>query len=287
MAAGKPPSSALDETRRRIDEIDDRLHDLLMERALLVELIGRQKQSDNVEPFRPGREARILRRLVGRHSGRFPRPALVRLWREILGGSVAMQAAFSVALLEPCRDLARDHFGSQAPLLALDTPEDVIAAVAEGRATAGVLPLPDPHRADQWWLRFASDAERPHIVARLPFGTQGNAADDCEDAFVIAAMDADPSGDDCTLLTIDAAHAIAEAMLTDAFFEARVVAAPIASVEHDGGASYLVELDAFIAPGDARLAEALARIDGSLRVTWLGTYARPLPDASLGGVAPE
>ena len=34
--------------------------------------------------FRPGREAEIVRRLLRRHRGAFPRPVIVRLWRELL-----------------------------------------------------------------------------------------------------------------------------------------------------------------------------------------------------------
>jgi len=213
---------------------------------------------------------------------------LVRVWREILGGTVAMQAQLSVAVGEECWDLARDHFGSQAPLLRLASPDEIIAAVVEGRATVGVLPLPDDDTSDPWWLGFAADgAERPRVIARLPFGTVGNALDACQDAFVIAAMAADPSGDDCTLLAIRAARVFAAASLTDAFLASRLDLTPIAAVERNGGASYLVELDALVASGDSRFAQALVRVDPSAQASWLGSYARPLPDASLAGVAPE
>jgi chorismate mutase len=285
MADGKPVSAALDDVRRRIDEVDDRLHDLLMERARLVESAARAKQSDKVEPFRPGREAQILRRLVGRHRGRFPRPALVRLWRELLGGTVAMQAPLSVALSGDVRDLARDHFGSQAPLLPLVSPDEVIAAVAEGRATVGVVPVPENGGgADPWWLRLDAEREGPRIIARLPFGTVGSAIDECHDAFVLAAMAADASGDDCTLFAIRAARDLAASSLTDAFLAVQLDAAPLAATR---AGAYLVEIDALVAPGEARLEEALARIGGSAGAAWLGCYARPLPDLSLSGVAPE
>lgn len=288
MAHGKPNSSSLDQARRQIDEVDDRLHDLLMRRAELVESIAQLKRSDKVEPFRPGREAQILRRLVGRHRGGFPRPAVVRIWREILGGTVAMQSRLSVAVCRECWDLARGHFGSQAPLLAVASPDEVIAAVAEGRATVGVLPLPEDGDFDPWWLRFATEsAGKPRVIARLPFGTAGNAIDACQDGFVVAAMEADPSGDDCTLLAIRARRVVAAASLTDAFLAARLDGTPVAAVERNGGTSLLVELDALVASDDPRLAQALAGLDASARASWLGCYARPLPDASLGGVAPE
>jgi chorismate mutase / prephenate dehydratase len=288
MATDKTDSSSLDSMRRQIDEVDDRLHDLLMRRAELVESVAGVKRSGRVAPFRPGREAQILRRLVGRHRGRFPRPALVRIWRELLGGTVAMQAPLSVVVCEDCWELARDHFGSQAPMLGAPSADEAIVAVGEGRATVGVLPLPDEDASDPWWLRLAADGEgKPRIIARLPFGTVGNAVDACQDAFVVAAMDADPSGDDCTLLAVGAPRPISTASLTDAFLAARIDCTPLAAVERDGTAAYLVELDALLAVGDPQIARALARLDAQARANWLGCYARPLPDASLGGIAPE
>ena len=285
MADGKPVSAALDDVRRRIDEIDDRLHDLLMERARLVESAARAKQSDKVEPFRPGREARILRRLVGRHRGRFPRPALVRLWRELLGGTVAMQAPLSIALSGDVRDLARDHFGSQAPLLPLASPDEVIAAVSEGRATVGVVPVPESGGgADPWWLRLEAEGEGPRIIARLPFGTVGSAIDECQDAFVIATMAADASGDDCTVLAIRAPRGFAASLLTDAFLAAQLVAAPLAATR-DGALSRRDRRAGDAGRGAAQ--RSAGANCGSAGAAWLGCYARPLPDLSLSGVAPE
>src|ERR1700728_3591680 len=93
------PAPSLDEMRRSIDAVDDRIHDLILERAALVESIAALKQSSGQPVLRPGREAEILRRLLARHRGDFPRPSLVRLWRELLGGMVAMQGRFVVAVV--------------------------------------------------------------------------------------------------------------------------------------------------------------------------------------------
>lgn len=72
--------ATLQSLRRQIDRIDDQLHDLIMARAALVEQVAAAKPDSGV-PLRPGREAEILRRLIARHAGRFPKGALVRIWR--------------------------------------------------------------------------------------------------------------------------------------------------------------------------------------------------------------
>ena len=52
---------------RELDRIDDQLHALLMQRALVVEQVA---TSGKRGAFRPGREASIIRRLLRRHGGR-------------------------------------------------------------------------------------------------------------------------------------------------------------------------------------------------------------------------
>src|SRR6202012_4178916 len=70
--------------RAELDKIDNTLHDLLMQRAEIVEYVAR---SGKPAAFRPGREASIERRLLGRHRGALPPVALVRIWRELLAGT--------------------------------------------------------------------------------------------------------------------------------------------------------------------------------------------------------
>src|SRR6185437_15050923 len=111
----------LDDLRRRIDEIDDRLHDLLMQRTEVVEAVAASKRLDEAPALRPGREAAIVRRLVARHAGHFPPGALVRMWREMFSAMVGLQTGFAVAVYvgeagNGYWDLARDHFGSHSAM---------------------------------------------------------------------------------------------------------------------------------------------------------------------------
>jgi chorismate mutase-like protein len=280
-------TGALAALRRRIDEVDDGLHDLLMRRTELVEDVGRLKEQTDTATFRPGREAQILRRLIARHRGPFPRAALVRIWREIMSSAVVVQGGLSVAVCDGCWDLARDHFGSLAPLLALPNADEVVLAVSDGRATLGVLPLEEEDR-DPWWLKLgASDEAPPRAIARLPFGAIGNAAAGFTDALVIAAIEPEASGDDCTLLAVEAGAEFSAAKLTDAFLATGLEVNTIACGASDGRAAQLIEVGTMLPSGDKRLAGILKAIGAGGRMTWLGVYARPLPDSALDGDVPE
>lgn len=83
--AHKPyKSKELDEIRKKIDELDTRIHDTLKERAELVLKIGEEKRKNNIEIVQPAREAQMIRRLLSKHKGALPEMAVVRIWRELV-----------------------------------------------------------------------------------------------------------------------------------------------------------------------------------------------------------
>ena len=126
--------------RQEIDEIDDKLHDLIMARMDTVAKVGKAKNADNQDILRPAREAMILRRLIERHKGPFPKAGLIHIWRELVSGSIAVQGEFKVAVYVPegshgWVDLARDEYGSATPLVVCRSVGEVIGMVSEGKAT--------------------------------------------------------------------------------------------------------------------------------------------------------
>jgi chorismate mutase len=278
----------LADLRRRIDELDDALHDVLIERAAVVETVAKLKQRDATPPLRPGREAQILRRLLTRHRGGFPKPTLVRLWRELLAGTISMQVDLQIAVYAPENasglwDLARDHFGSQTAMSAFRSSGEVLRAFGDGRAVLGVLPVPGQRDGEAWW-RFLAGGEAPvlRIIARLPFGARGNARADGGDAFVVGAIEPEASGADRSLFLIEIGDDISRARLLSALNGIGAPATVLAATDaEDGVAAQLVEFDDWVAPDDARLKDALAAL-GKAHSVWLGAYARPLSPAELG-----
>ncbi|MGH7087997.1 MAG: hypothetical protein ACREFQ_03765, partial [Stellaceae bacterium] len=194
----------------------------------------------------------------------------------------------AVALAPGCRELARDHFGIGAQMVDAPSADEVVIAVREASAALGVLPLADSPGRAPWWLALAdlSAAERPCVIARIPFGTCGDSAP-VRDAVVIAAAEPEPSGDDCTLYAVTAPGALGSARITDALLAADLDGGPLAEAERHGGAAALIEVGGLFAAADHRVRAALDPLAGGLKAAWLGAYARPLPDALLGGIAPE
>jgi chorismate mutase len=278
--------------RRRLDDIDDRLQDLLSQRFDVVLQIAAEKRSGSLAPHQPAREAEILRRLVARNRPPLPVGTLVRIWRELLAGTTRLQGGFAVAVYTPPEtpgywDLARDHYGSHTPMLAFQSPHTVIRAVSEGQAAIGVLPVPEDEDPDPWWRHLVSpDEQVPRVIARLPFGPRGNARSDGE-ALAIGFVAPERSGEDRTLFAVEAAADTGRARILAALSQARLACTLLAVCERDGRTLALIEVDGFVPAQDPRL-DALAALFGrSLhRVVPLGGYALPLP-AETGGPLPD
>ncbi|HEY5217260.1 MAG TPA: chorismate mutase, partial [Pseudolabrys sp.] len=97
----KPPvtpaqTPALGDLRKEIDRIDEAMHQLLMERAEIIDrLIAVKRSQETGSAFRPAREAEMMRRLVKRHKGILPLDTVESIWRVIISTFTYVQAPFS------------------------------------------------------------------------------------------------------------------------------------------------------------------------------------------------
>lgn len=275
--------------RREIDEIDDKLHDLIMARMNTVAKIGKAKNADNQDILRPAREALILRRLVERHQGPFPKAGLVHIWRELVAASIAIQGDFRVAVYAPESspagiELARDEYGSATPLTVCRSVGEVIGMVSDGKATVGVLPLPRIEDKEPWWRNLVATAKAvPKVVARLPFAGVRNGPDGGHEALAIAFAPFEPTGADRTLLMFEATAEVSRALLSSALASAGLKLSYM-DVRAERGDTWLifVEIDDYVGTEDERLGRfLLSRGLAISRVHHVGGYPRPFDAAAL------
>ncbi len=290
MADAEPTLEAL---RAEIDAIDEDLHRQIMRRAEVALRIRAAKSANGSEPvfMRPAREAQVLRRLVERHQGQFPRAVIVRLWREIMAAVLRMQGPFSLAVYAPERaagywDLARDHFGSLTPASAHDSPHQVLTALAAGRASVGILPLPGADDPQPWWPSLLShDAKRPRIVARLPFGSGETVRGAPLEAFAVAPVAGEPTGRDRTMLIVEAGGPMSRSELASRVKAAGFETATIQSWQPRSDQHvwlHLLDVEGYLVEDDPKLAGLAERIGESVRqVRPVGGYAVPFASSDL------
>jgi chorismate mutase/prephenate dehydratase len=286
MANAEP---SLDDLRRQIDDIDEVLHKAVMQRMSLIGQIADAKRRDGAHGLmmRPGREAQLLRELVGRHDGALPVAALLRMWREMINAATSLQGPMSVAVCAPQKsvgfwDMARNHFGSQVRMSLHQSPVDVLRRIEEEDGLIGVLPLPQEGEAGPWWPRListASGAGAPRVVWKLPFFEPALGGYEPLGAYAIAAISPEPSGDDQSLVAVDTSFDLSRARLTDSLKDVGLPGRLQAAHEQAGVEirQHLFELDDFVADGDARLDALREKLGEAVdRVAVLGAYPRPL-----------
>jgi len=275
---------SIEKLRHEIDRIDETIHDQIMRRAEIVQQIGAIKGTNGMPALRPAREAEILRRLISRHQGRFPKAALLRIWREMIGAMVSLEAPLVIAVYMPERgagylDLARDYYGASTPCTALRSPGQVVRAVAEGSATVGVVPMPDREDVEPWWISLMGDAaDLPKIIARLPFAGPGPGRGDGLEALAIARLTSDPTGYDRSWLALETPPDISRtrlrAVLGAAGLEPTLM---VATHRSEGAWLHLVEISGHLASDDRRFARMIGQREGAVvRASVLGGYPVPM-----------
>ena len=168
-----------------------------------------------------------------RHRGRFPAPVVVRIWREMLAATSRLQGPLSVAVHAPKKsvgywDMVRDHYGSATRISLHRLPSSVLRAVVDGTVTVGVLPMPCDDDTDPWWPKLTGDDEHmPRVIARVPFIENKNGRFERLGALAIARTLPGESGDDISLVAVEASTGISRASLKDAF-----EAAGMSATEH-------------------------------------------------------
>ena len=285
-AAGAQPASIegwragdLPALRAELDRIDNTLHDLLMQRAGIVEFIGR---SSKPAAFRPGREASIIRRLLVRHRGALPPASVVRIWRELLAGTTAMQSRFSLAVCDGghgglLMQLAREHFGALTPLHAHASAEQALLDVSRGTASVAVLPYPS--QTDSWWVVLLHHAPRLHVIGRLPFWKPRPDGVPSAHALVVASTPADASEADRTLLGFDCDATLSRADLSRGLVELGLTQHSLLMTRQAEASSLnvLVEVEGCLGDDDPRLGK-LGCVPRRPMV--LGCYALPVGDGT-------
>ena len=263
--------NTLSAVRAQLDAIDDAMHDLLMQRAGIVDSLAASRVKAGSTILRPGREADILRRLLVRHQGPLPPAALVRVWRELFAASIAQQGGFAVSVYERDAAMGRlvpEHFGGLTAVRTYPTPARALAAVTRGEASVAVLPFPEDADSPEmeWWP--ALNAPQLSVVARLPFFSESEPE---ADALVVAPGAPDASEQDRSLLLLESDSEQSRGQLLSTLASAGITARLLLVRRAPGISRFLIEADGLILPNDARL--AALPFD---RARLLGAYAAPL-----------
>lgn len=135
----------LPDYRAKIDDIDARLVDLLVERMGYAKAIGDVKKSQGLPIFAPERERAVYERLCEVNRGRLPQNSIAAIFREIMSMGLLIEEDLHISYLGPegswTHQAAINKFGHSVHYKAAANFDDVFEDVAKGKAQYGVLPV--------------------------------------------------------------------------------------------------------------------------------------------------
>ena len=135
----------VDKVRDQIDSIDEKILQLLNDRAEASKKIGRIKLKEGQGIYAPHREKEVLDHLKAINKALLTPAAIEAIYREIMSSSLSLEKEIRIAYLGPeftfTHQAAQKKFGASVNYLACTNISDVFAEVDRGRSDYGVVPV--------------------------------------------------------------------------------------------------------------------------------------------------
>ncbi|HTV47207.1 MAG TPA: prephenate dehydratase [Phycisphaerae bacterium] len=134
--------------RQQIDELDERIVELLNARARIVVDIGKIKQQANAPIYAPDREKAVLEKIRQANrkvGGPLSDSCLEAIYRELMSGSFSLEKPLRIAYLGPQGSFSHlasmKKFGSSVDHVSVTDIAGVFDEVARGHADLGLVPI--------------------------------------------------------------------------------------------------------------------------------------------------
>jgi chorismate mutase/prephenate dehydratase len=191
----------LKELRKKIDEIDNQILELLNKRMEIVKEVGELKNNTNAPIYRPEREKEIIQRLTElskKQNGILGKEEIEAIFLEIFAISRALERRERIAFLGPIgtytHQAAESRFGANARYLPIMNIEGVFRAVANKEAKYGVVPI---ENNTEGVVGITLDSLKKYgvkIVAEVCMDIHHSFASLCEDISKIRRIYSHPQG---------------------------------------------------------------------------------------------
>ena len=254
--------------REEIDQIDNQIIPLLMQRMNIITRVGELKKSNQEKFFiRSNREADMIKDLVKKSGNILPKTTIISIWRKIITTANIHEQPLAIAIHNPKNIpdydyVVRDYYNELVPLHNFDSATNVVAEIEKGEAQIGIFALPheigeekkeDPK--ENWWISLANNRSSLKVFAKIPFyEILGQKKDlDKIELVAVAAKEPEKSSDDRSLLYLEVAKEISKTQILSALKELSLAGRILKSVklaQVEGIIFHLIELDGFYLEND-------------------------------------
>jgi len=138
----------LEELRNLIDQIDEKIIQLLNERCKIAGQVGVWKIENGHPIFVPEREKLLLEKLRKQNKGPMKNESLTYIYREIISGAIAIEQPLKIGYCFDKKHYSVKHparltFGDSAEYLLMDSVEDLFSALENNDIHYGVVSFYD------------------------------------------------------------------------------------------------------------------------------------------------
>ena len=183
--------------RKKIDRIDNKIHDLIMTRAELVLDVVKEKRSENFKDiiiYRPAREHEILVRLIKRHKGNISIISLISIWRNLISTYISIQGELKLIFSNNIDNIVNSHFTSEIKKIKKNNSTSCLKGLIENKAHIAILPFPNKY--NDWWSKL-NNFKGINIVGSLSEGFYGKTS-----ALILSKQKIEYSSNNVALYTL-------------------------------------------------------------------------------------
>jgi chorismate mutase len=262
--SNKTYETALNQYRGEIDNIDEKILQLLKERMQIVAKVRKIKH-DNGEKFfiKSAREADMIKNLVAKAGGALPKSTIVNIWRKLITSSNMVEQPIRVALHNPNKIsdynyLLREYYADFVPITNHDSVNNVVLEIEKNNSQIAVFALPNnvsennfDDIGEDWWINIANNKAGLKVFAKIPtiaYSEQERQAGGALELVAMAIKKPEKSLDDNSLFCIELANSVAKSQLLSAFSDNKINAKILKSTklkQVDEITFYLVEASGF------------------------------------------
>ena len=255
--------------REQIDEIDLKILNLLKDRMSIIKDVGDLKKSYNEKFYiRSNREADMIKNLVNLSENKFPKSAIINIWRKIITTANMSEQNLRIAIHNPKNIsdylyLIREYYNNDVPIINHDSANSVVSDLENNNAQIGIFALPSSNdesdkkedTKENWWISLANNRIGLKIFAKIPFVEFEQKDKNVNSIQLVATAIKEPekSNSDNTIITIETSKEITKSAILSALKEVELDGKILKSaqiMQFDGIKFHLIELKGFYLEND-------------------------------------
>jgi hypothetical protein len=249
------------------------------------------KRRNNESFFiKSSREADMIKNLLTKFEGYFPKPALINIWRQIITASNMVEQPLQIAIHNPSNIsdyiyITKEYYNNSVPLKVFSSTAGIISEIEKKEAQIGIFALPKEGESgddigDNWWVSLANNKLGLKVFAKLPLVEFTDKTNDHNkiQLVAVAIKTAEKSLEDNSLLYLEASKETTKSQILNCLKEQNLEGKILKSTklrQVDGIVFHLVELSGFYEEEDAAI-KNLGKTKIKPYAKILGHYPKPI-----------